>query len=366
MKNRVTSLFIGLLLLLAGPASADALDELFVAEAVVTDEGSATRNKTLSALLAEVLVRVSGDPDIGSQAAARELIADAPSLVRQYRYRSEERDGGVVRLLNAAFDRPSTERMMRARNLPVWTRRPQVLMWLASERGGQRNLLSLERYPQARTAALDHARARGMPLQLPLMDLEDQAQLTPADLWSDYRPGIELASGRYPHQAVLTGRLTARRGERWVGNWTLIDGDSDRTFSTEAAALDETLKAAIDRAQRELAERYAPVTAAVDSGGTLVFVSNVRDLTAYARLNAMLDTLDVVAGRALRQAWSDGLLLDFKLRGSAAQLQRALEQSGMLGAEPPPLVALPAGPAAVPEQVPPGPPVADYHYRLLN
>ena len=366
MKKRSLTWFVALLLLLAaGHPSADALDELFVAEAVVTDESSAARNETLSALLAEVLVRVSGDPAIGSQAAARELIADAPSLVRQYRYRSEERDGAVVRLLNATFDRGSTERMMRARNLPVWTRRPQVLMWLARERGGKRALLSLERNPETRAAVLDHARELGMPLQLPLMDLEDQAQLTPADLWSDYRPGIELASARYPHQVVLTGRLTARQGDRWVGSWTLIDGDGSRSFATEKAGLDDTLKSAIDRAQRELAARYAPVAAAAESGGTLVFVGNVRDVGAYGRLNAMLDTLDMVDGRALRQAWSDGLLFDFKLRGTAQQLQRALEQSGLLAAEPPPLATLPVDPAMA-QPVTAGPPAADYHFRLLN
>ena len=38
---------------------------------------------------------------------------------------------------------------------------------------------------------------RGMPLQLPLMDLEDQAGLTPADVWSGYQPGIRQASARY-------------------------------------------------------------------------------------------------------------------------------------------------------------------------
>ena len=91
----------------------------------------------------------------------------------------------------------------------------------------------------------------------------------------------------------------------------------------------------------------------------------MRDIAGYGRLNAMLDTLDVVAGRALRQAWSDGLLFDFKLHGSAEQLQRALQQSGMLAAEPPPLAPLPVDPAVQPP-VPTGPPAADYHFRLLN
>ncbi len=156
--------------------------DMYAAETVVADEGSETRNAALSGLLAEVLVRVSGNAGIAGQPAARELIGMAPSLVQQYRYRSADRDGETVRYLWARFDQPVVDRLMRERNLPVWASRPRVLLWIATERGGQRSLLNLDNEAEARVALQAQAQRRGLPLQLPLLDLEDQAQLTPADV----------------------------------------------------------------------------------------------------------------------------------------------------------------------------------------
>ena len=145
--------------------------DLYDAEAVVADEGVETRNATLSRLLGDVLVRVSGNARIGAQPAAREVLDRAPSLVEQYRYRTADQDGEVQRILWARFDRGAVERMLRERNLPVWVQRPRVLLWVATERGGRRALLNLDNLPEGRAAVLARAQQRGMPLQLPLMDL---------------------------------------------------------------------------------------------------------------------------------------------------------------------------------------------------
>ena len=152
--------------------------DLFVAETQVADEGSETRNTALSQLLATVLARVSGNTGIAGQPAAKDLLASAPSLVQEYRYRTEGAEDKPVRYLWARFDQSAVERMMRERNLPVWVQRPRVLLWVATERTGKRVLLNLEHEPQARAAVVGRARERGMPLQLPLMDLEDQTKLT--------------------------------------------------------------------------------------------------------------------------------------------------------------------------------------------
>jgi hypothetical protein len=362
--NKSTIMLVGLLLWSLGTvAAADDLDQLFVAETPVADEGSATRNQALATLLAEVLVRVSGNPDIVSQADGKALLDAAPSLVRQYQYRSEEQGGETIRLLNARFDRGSTERMMRERNLPVWTRRPQVLLWLATERSGKRNLFNLEQNPETRAMLLERAQQLGMPLQLPLMDLEDQAQLTPADLWSDYRPGIELASARYPYQVILTGRLTAAGKQRWKGSWSLIDGDQITGFRTASASTDGTLESAVGQAQKLLAARYAPIPAQAGAEGTLVLFSNVDQLADYGRLNALLNTLDMISPPVLRAASGSDLLYEMQLQGSERQLQRALEQSGMLVAQPPPIGNAEGGAGDAAVAVPL---VADLRYRMLN
>lgn len=350
-------IFLLLLVLLPWPVAALGERDLYAAEAQVADEGSATRNAALSGLLGEVLVRVSGNAGIAGQPGARELLDAAPSLVQQFRYRSAERDGGVVRYLWARFDQPTVERMMRERNLPVWVQRSRVLLWLATERGGQTALLNLDNEPQARAALLAQAQRRGMPLQLPLMDLEDQTQLTPADLWSDYQAGIRQASARYPHDLIVTGRLRGQADGRWSGSWSMLDPQGAQGFQVPAQGLPAALAAAVDRVQDLLAARYAPMPGAGGASVTRVGFSGVHDLAAYGRLLGLLERLEPVARLALRHAEGDRFMFEFQLRGSAQDLARALAGSGQLIAEAGPLQS----PAPAPVQ-----PEADLHYRLAN
>jgi hypothetical protein len=366
MQNPRTLLPICLMALLACFAPSVVADDLFSAETLVNDEGSETRNAALSELLAEVLVRVSGNPGIRGQAGARKVLDAAPSLVQQYRYRTADEGGALARYLWARFDRAGVERMMRGQQLPVWVQRPGVLMWVATERAGQREMLNFDNLPEARGAVLQQARQRGMPLQLPLMDLQDQAQLTPADVWSDYHAAIRQASARYPHDLVLSGRLRARTDGKWSGEWTLIGSDSAQSFQTPPQALPGALAFAVDQAQNLLASRYAPMPGADRGRGYRVSFSGVGNLGAYGRLLAILEDLETADGLALRHVAGDRCLFEFRLRGSEQDLLRALDGDVQLAAESGPAGSMPRD--AVPVNggaVQAAQPEADVHYRLL-
>jgi hypothetical protein len=337
---------IALLLLLPLCVHGAAAQDLFSAETRVDDEGSETRNAALSDLLAKVLMRVSGNPAVGGQPGTRAVVAAAPSLVQQYRYRTADEAGQVVRYLWARFDQTAVERMMREYQLPVWVQRPGVLVWVATERDAKRELLNFDNLPEARAAILDRARQRGMPLQLPLMDLQDQSQLTPADVWSDYRAAIAQASARYPHDLVLTGRLRARGDGKWSGEWSLIGDGSAQGFQASPQALPAALAFAVDQAQNLLAARYAPMPGVGGSRGTRVSFSGVGDLEAYGRLLALLDGLEPIEGLALRHVEGDRCLFEFRSRGSEQELLRILDGEAQLVAE------------AGPEPAPSGDPIA--------
>lgn len=350
--------------------SAEDAGNLFVAETQVADEGSETRNTALSQLLATVLARVSGNTGIAGQPAAKDLLASAPSLVQEYRYRTEGTEDQPVRYLWARFDQSAVERMMRERNLPVWVQRPRVLLWVATERAGKRVLLNLEQAPQARDAVVGRARERGMPLQLPLMDLEDQTKLTPADLWSEYQSGIRLASERYPHQMILAGRLSAQRGKKWRGVWSLIGRDDSQTFQGPAQTLEDALVFAVDQTQNLLAARFAPMPGVAGSSGTLVSFADVYDLAAYGRLVALLGGLEPVSRVALRHVDQGNFLFELQVRGGRQDLVRALEAGGQVISEPAPLsevsYAPQAGSGATDTVTSAVEPQADLYYRLLN
>jgi hypothetical protein len=349
--------------------------DLFVEQAPVENESTETRNAALSAMLERVLVRVSGNLAIAAQPAAAEVLSAAPRLVQQYRYRSVEDDGEMVRYLWARFDGAAVERMLRERNLPVWVQRPEVLLWLATEQQGQRQLVSFDRRPAAREALLARANERGLPLQLPLLDLEDQAALTPADLWADYLQAVRTASARYPHDRILTGRLTDLGKNRWRGSWSLITPTNSESFASPSMSFDATLRFAIDQVQDRLAARYAPLEGGAEGGGTQVRFSGVYDLPRYAALLDLVERLEPVRGAALRFADGEDVVFEFAVRGDPQNLLRALEASGRLAREPLPVTApvLPVSPEAdegnnetVAETPATFVPPIDYAYRLLN
>lgn len=352
-------------LTLVGPALAD--QDLYSARMAVADEDGDSRNAALSQLLGEVMMRVSGSAAVAAKPAARSILDAAPSLVQQYRYQTSDVDGTLVKTLQARFDAASVDRMMRQQGLPVWRPRPRALLWLATEQGSSRSLLSLEEQPAARAALVDRAAYRGLPLQLPLMDLTDQAALDPADLWSEYQTNIRKASARYPHDLVVTGRLAALSGDKWRGSWTLYHDGRAETFDTPPQRLAETMADAVDRLQDLLAARHAPLSR-VSGGqkGTLVRIADVGDLPSYGQLLALLQGLASATPVALRYVDGDAMWFDFGPRAAVDDLRRALDGMADLVGEPGSGVLPPTRIGADGLPLPDLTPDADLYYRLRN
>ncbi len=321
-----------------GTAQAEPAD-LYAAEVRVADDTLQVRNLAFQKALRKVLVRLSGSADVGGNPAVDPLLARAPSLVQQFRYRVDEaassaQDEPTGRYLWARFDKASLDRAMREAGIPLWSaRRPRVLLWLASESKGVRRLVSLENEPAARGLLTGRARERGMPLQLPLMDLLDQSALSAADLWAGYEAAIREASQRYPHDVILTGRLRDLGG-RWEAQWTLLDRDSSESFEARSSTRSAALLSGIDTVQDKLAARYAPSSSAAGEGFTRVRVRGVDSVAAYGRLIAIVGAQEDITRVNVRGVQGGDLYLDLWVRGGPNALTRMLSLGGELFLEP--------------------------------
>jgi len=316
----ITRLLIMLLPLgFLGKAQADPVD-LYATEVRVADDTLQVRNEAFEQALRGVLVRLSGSVDVGGNPAVGPLLGRAPSLVQQFRYRVDEAASAAqgtpaARYLWVRFDKASLDRAMRESGIPLWgARRPRVLLWLATERKGARRLVSLENETSTRDILLARARERGMPLQLPLMDLLDQSALSAADLWAGYEAAIRDASKRYPHDVILTGRLRDLGG-RWEARWTLLSG--------------------IDTVQDKLAARYAPTSGGDGSAFTRVRFRGIDSVAAYGRLIAIVGEQEDITRVNVRGVQGDDLYLDLWARGGPNALTRMLSLGGELFLEPP-------------------------------
>jgi len=339
MKSNSRIVLLGLLVLLVFLASRvyASLGDLYAAEVPVSSDSAEVRNAGLERAMQQVLVRLSGRADVAGQSAAGSVVQSAPSLVQQFRYRVDEpvpgadgeEIGSAQRYLWAKFDKVAVDRKLRESGIPVWgSRRPRVLLWLAVERGSSRSLLNTEIDMQAREVLLDRAYQRGMPLQLPLMDLQDQAALSAADLWAGYEAALREASTRYPHDVILGGRLRAQGEDRWSAEWTLWDRDDQESFATRGVSWSAALASGINGAQDLLANRYAPAAGGSGPDRVRVRFTGVDSLPAYGRLLEILKAREAIVRINLRESQDAGLLMDIWVRGGRSALVRMLSLGG--------------------------------------
>lgn len=283
--------------LAAGAAPAAEVRDLYEAEVVVADQQAEARQQAMRDGLAEVLVRATGYSATAQDPALADLLGNAPRYVQQYRYRTVPATDTMPAALALwmSFDANTINQSLRERGQPVWgSARPLLLVWLALETGSERRLVSAAEsvgWSSLETAA----RRRGLPLRLPLLDLEDQARVTAADVWGGFQETVLNASARYQPQAVLLGRLYHDRQGVWHARWTLRVGEEALHWDNTGAVPDEVLTAGVESSADALAARFAQV-GALNSGTQLSLrISDVNSLADYARLLSYLNSLSGVS-----------------------------------------------------------------------
>ncbi|NIV75001.1 MAG: DUF2066 domain-containing protein [Gammaproteobacteria bacterium] len=334
------ALFAGLLA--SSPVPAVEVYGLYEAEVAVADKSVAARNQALGRLLMTVATKVSGQRDLGGNAVLREAAGRPAAYVQQFRYRAvqanaHEGEGSVAgsRLtLRARFDVRAVEELLTRAGLPVWGRiRPSVLVWLAAERGDERELLGADDAGRLVSVLERTSAQRGLPLVLPLLDLEDRTQLSVSDVWAGFDEAVLKASQRYQSKTVLVGRVYQTLSTLWEARWRLYLDDTVREWGTQGAALELALEEGVHEAADALAARLA--TRRTDSGlaDVALAVSGIRTLEDYARTLRYLRSLDAVD--AVRVTHVEGDSVSFRLlaRGGESALEQVVSFSRTLERE---------------------------------
>jgi hypothetical protein len=296
-------------------------------DATVPDQ----RGAAIKAAMARVLIRVTGDRNAPFDPALQTVLADAPKYLTSY---GLDRGGQA----QVGFSATQVDQALAALQKPVWgPERPLTLLWIAVDDGnGGRALLGANDTPQLgleptppgmterlmglRNDLLAVADERGLPVTLPLLDLEDLNAVTFADVWGGFEDRVAAASARYRADAILIGRV--RRG--LVGDeieWLLVAG-ADRQL-LQGLQLRDGLDAAGDR--------FAAQFATLGGGGAAaITVLNVRSSADYGRVVSYLEQQSVLQSVDV-DSFDDGVLnLRVMARGDARVLERVLALGGVL------------------------------------
>lgn len=257
MPSLSRPVLLGLGPLLAGwlwlsPTMAElASDSVYDAEVPIQDQSPEQRNRAIEDAFRMVLGRLYGGEAVTSDPRLVEATKGATRLVRSYRFRWDEAGpSGRHQLLAVQFDQAAVNRTLREKGLappasttpplataeaPAQPPRPAagapsrgaaeqgtLVLWLASERAGQRAFALPETEPNLVAVARAAARDAGVSVLFPLYDLEDRSQLSAADLWAMRAAPIQVASRRYAAEHVMVGLVSGSEIAGWTGRWALI------------------------------------------------------------------------------------------------------------------------------------------------
>jgi hypothetical protein len=194
------------------------------------------------------------------------------------------------------FDAPTVDALIREAGLPVWGRvRPSVLVLLAIEAAGTRELLSSDD-PRGWAEFIRRvAGERAVPLVLPLMDLEDRGQLRASDVWAGFEDNVRRAAERYQSEGVLLGRVYELAPNYWEARWRLLLEDGRNEWIDQGEGLGAVLLAGVHEIADRLASRFGGFTGTTTASGVAVNVTGIQTLRDYARTLEYLDSLDEVS-----------------------------------------------------------------------
>ncbi len=320
----------GAALLVFGMAAASA--GLYDTQAAVDSESAAERSRGAAAGMEEVLLRLTGNPEAVEQSRVRErLISRAERFVQQFGYADRDQEGSGL-WLQLRFDGVAVERTLSELEVPYWARadRPRILTWFAVDQAGSRELIGGGTRPDLQEQLQREGDSRGLQLLFPLLDLEDQRNLSASDVWGGFRAPILDASDRYGTESVLVVRLSSRGAGQWAARWLWFHNGGAREWSSSGDSAAEALQAGIDEGARMQARQMARVPSAADRRTVTLYVDDVAGVGDYGYLVQFLEDMRGVQAVDVIRARDSAVQLRVTLDGDPERFDSALRTNRRL------------------------------------
>ena len=305
-------------------AEVSILDESLVP---VETRSSAERNKGISVALQNVILKNSGAKTALTNPIVMAKVSSPNTLISQYGY--QEIDGELFLKVN--FDHKRILELLREAQLPVWGKqRPLTLIWLAEDLDGERNILNDASLLDTRQLFKQEATAKGVPLLFPLMDLDDNMQISVNDVRGMFVEQIEQASQRYQADYFVVASMSPNANGVEYSVSLFAKGNDEQEMKTplvthRQVAVDAS--AAVTGIISTVSEYYVSRYAIADSGeqlnSTVTFV-DISEMKQLVEIEKYLKQLSAVKAVNVSQMLGTRVTYNLELFGSLDDLHRLM------------------------------------------
>lgn len=297
-------------------AQAIMVDDLYTVRLPVSDLSGQGQLVLMQQGLGAVLSRISGRTDITTLPVVAKALEEAGQYVQQFTIEEGQ--------YFAHYDPERLSQLLSSAGVPVWgENRPLTLMWLTVESADGRKLVGSEAKTYAQ--AIDQAsKALGLPVMLPLLDLEDVAAVSVTDVQGRFAHILEPASERYASDAILAVRLLERAPNQWEGRWYLKGGEEQFDWLVDTPTLDEQLSKGLAAVAEHLASGYAVDQQNAPGEPVSLLVNDIHSAQQYAEVLAYLNGLAPVSAVQVGEVRGNSVVFKVTPIGGNQALRQAI------------------------------------------
>lgn len=179
--------------------------DLYRSQVPIESQSTSDRSKALVKAMEAVLIKVGGHRQVLNNSDVKKALRKVSSYLTQYQYTRRQNQ----LYLQADFDEQKVNALFKSAQLPLWgSHRPLIMLWLIEEQGIERSVYNDDEQSVKTIQIKDHAQLRGLPVILPLMDLEDSLAVSNAEIWGRFPEPVRNASRRYLAEASVVMRIS--------------------------------------------------------------------------------------------------------------------------------------------------------------
>lgn len=311
---------------LAGAAHAASVADLYRARVPVADKSDPEVQRATAKALEIVIVKLTGSSTAPHDGRARALLAKPGRYESRFAFERPEGPGGPL-ALRVDFDQRGLAQALRAQGFPIWGhQRPESLLWLVVTDANGRHIVGADEYQPALKAVQDRAEARGLPLVMPLQDIDETRLIASEKTGPDLDQALLSRAERYGAPAVLIGQIGQTPDQQWDARWMLKIADESMDWKRHGEALEALLAEGVDVLGDALGRRYASAAAA--SGGLAsgeLTVEDVNTVEDYARTLDYLRGVDAVSKVYVRRVQPGKVVFTLDAHGGLAAIADAVQ-----------------------------------------
>lgn len=317
LKN---TLIFSLILLLSSPLLAVEVENLYQYKVVVDNKSQKQQQRATQIGFIGVLEKVSGQQVTQSHPAIKQAYQQLSDYVLKYEFEETLYET----YLSIRYQPQMVDAVLTQMALPIWgNRRPLTLIWLAIEENYQRALVTKEDFPQMFQLLETNSENTGLPIVLPLLDLEDRMHVTATDVWANFQDQIVTASNRYEPEVIVSARLY-RNENSWQLDWQFTNYANFQLHQLSGDKFNIVGQLVGSVAER-ISALYAVQNLANETNTVKIRFSGVDGLTEIEHLKTRLRSFSQITEVDMTYARSDQIELALYLKTDLDNLKKALQ-----------------------------------------